>query len=98
MRGAGRVLLRYHHGLSHRAPSHTHTHTTRSDQHAAAPNPQRPCDLAARPRYMGSVIIGATTLQQLRDNIDACCMPLDAETEAAIDELYLTIGDANMQD
>jgi len=47
---------------------------------------------------MGSVIIGATTLEQLRENIDACCMTLDADTEAAVDDLYIRFSDANLQD
>jgi aryl-alcohol dehydrogenase-like predicted oxidoreductase len=47
---------------------------------------------------MSSVIIGATNLEQLKQNIDACCMELDEATEAAIDEVYLQHGDANMQD
>lgn len=49
-------------------------------------------------RYMGSVIIGATTLEQLAENIDACCAPLDEGTEAAIDELYLKHQNPNLQD
>jgi aryl-alcohol dehydrogenase-like predicted oxidoreductase len=47
---------------------------------------------------MASVIIGGTTVQQLKDNIDACCLALDPEVEAAVDELYLTFGDANLTD
>ncbi|KIZ07628.1 Protein tas [Monoraphidium neglectum] len=53
---------------------------------------------AATRWYMASVIIGGTTVQQLKDNIDACCLALDPEVEAAVDELYLTFGDANLTD
>ncbi|KAI8469206.1 MAG: aldo/keto reductase [Monoraphidium minutum] len=53
---------------------------------------------AATRWYMGSVIIGATSLEQLAANVDACCMELGADTEAALDEIYLKVGDANLQD
>jgi aryl-alcohol dehydrogenase-like predicted oxidoreductase len=36
---------------------------------------------------MGSVIIGATSVAQCKENIDACVTPLDEETETALDEL-----------
>jgi aryl-alcohol dehydrogenase-like predicted oxidoreductase len=47
---------------------------------------------------MGTVIIGATSIEQLRDNVAACAAPLDPEVEEALDEIYLQHGDANMQD
>lgn len=38
--------------------------------------------------YMGSVIIGATTLEQLKENFDAFDITLDEETLKAIDEIH----------
>ncbi|GBF87712.1 hypothetical protein Rsub_00423 [Raphidocelis subcapitata] len=53
---------------------------------------------AASRWYMGTVIIGATNIQQLRENVAACAAPLDPEVEGALDEIYLKHGDANLQD
>ncbi|GFH27859.1 aldo_ket_red domain-containing protein, partial [Haematococcus lacustris] len=39
--------------------------------------------------YMGSVIIGATNMQQLKENIEASEITLSAETLAAIDEVHV---------
>ena len=47
---------------------------------------------------MATVIIGGTSIEQVKENIDACCMELDAETEAAVDALFLKHGNANLQD
>ena len=52
-------------------------------------------------RYMASVIIGATSLEQLKENIDACARAkelVDAATEEAIDELHLKHGSPNLTD
>jgi len=52
---------------------------------------------ASRP-FMASVIIGATTLAQLEETIDACLTTLDAETLAEIDALFLKHGNASLGD
>ncbi|KXZ51028.1 hypothetical protein GPECTOR_14g268 [Gonium pectorale] len=44
---------------------------------------------AASRWYMGSVIIGATTLEQLRENIAACQVELDASTLEEMDAIHL---------
>lgn len=38
--------------------------------------------------FVASTIIGATSLAQLKENIDAAALSLDAETEAAIDAIH----------
>ncbi|KAG1670970.1 hypothetical protein FOA52_014359 [Chlamydomonas sp. UWO 241] len=48
--------------------------------------------------YMGSVIIGATTLEQLKENIDACEMELDDDTCASIDEIHCSARNPNNTD
>lgn len=53
---------------------------------------------AATRWYMATVIIGGTTIDQVRSNIDACCMELGEEAEAAIDEIYLRHGNPNLVD
>ena len=60
---------------------------------------QTPAQLALRwarqQEYMGAIIIGATTLEQLQENINAFNMgDLDAETLAAIDAVDNTISPA----
>jgi aryl-alcohol dehydrogenase-like predicted oxidoreductase len=52
---------------------------------------------ASRP-FMSSVIIGATTLKQLDECIDACLVKLDEETLKAVDELFLKHGNAVLTD
>jgi aryl-alcohol dehydrogenase-like predicted oxidoreductase len=42
--------------------------------------------------FVASTIIGATTIDQLRENIDAFSISLDAETLAAIDAIHLEVG------
>ena len=39
--------------------------------------------------YMGSVIIGATNMHQLKENIDAFDVELDAATLKEIDEVHV---------
>lgn len=48
--------------------------------------------------YMGSVIIGATTLQQLEENIKACEVQLDETTLAAIDDIHIRMRSPNALD
>lgn len=47
---------------------------------------------------MGSVIIGATTLEQVRENITACLTKLDEDTLAALDALFLKYGNTTLCD
>jgi len=47
---------------------------------------------------MGAVIIGATTLAQAKEYIDACLTKLDEETEKQMDELFLKHGNVTLQD
>jgi aryl-alcohol dehydrogenase-like predicted oxidoreductase len=47
---------------------------------------------------MGSVIIGATSVAQLLENIDACLLDIDAATEAALDQLYIKHGNTTLCD
>jgi aryl-alcohol dehydrogenase-like predicted oxidoreductase len=47
---------------------------------------------------MGSVIIGATTLEQVQENITACLTKLDDETVAAMDALFLKYGNTTLAD
>ncbi|MEW6514635.1 MAG: aldo/keto reductase [Pseudomonadota bacterium] len=42
--------------------------------------------------FVTSTIIGASTLDQLRENLDACETPLSGEVLAAVDQLYLQFG------
>ncbi|KAF6257801.1 aldo/keto reductase [Scenedesmus sp. NREL 46B-D3] len=53
---------------------------------------------AASRWYMGAVIIGATSLQQLQENIAACLTKLDDDTVAAMDALYLKYGNTTLDD
>uniref|UniRef100_A0A383W131 NADP-dependent oxidoreductase domain-containing protein n=1 Tax=Tetradesmus obliquus TaxID=3088 RepID=A0A383W131_TETOB len=53
---------------------------------------------AASRWYMGSVIIGATTLEQVQENIAACLTKLDEETVAAMDALFLKYGNTTLAD
>ena len=47
----------------------------------------------------GSVIIGATSLAQLKENLDAFeTVTLDEETLAAIDEVHVRLRNPNYQD
>lgn len=47
---------------------------------------------------MGSVIIGATSVEQCKENIDACLTHLDEETLAAMDELFTKHGNVTYTD
>ena len=47
---------------------------------------------------MASIIIGATTIAQLKENIDAFTVTLDDETVAAIDEVHLCLRNTNTTD
>ena len=47
----------------------------------------RPCTLLRW--YMASVIIGATSMEQLRECIDAFDVDLDEDTLKAIDEIHM---------
>lgn len=42
--------------------------------------------------FVASVIVGASSLAQLQENLAACETPLDEEVQAGIDRLYLTHG------
>eukprot|EP00775_Hariotina_reticulata_P014612 gene14612-14744_t len=53
---------------------------------------------AASRWYMGAVIIGATSLAQAKENIDACLTKLDEDTEKQMDELFLKHGNVTLQD
>jgi aryl-alcohol dehydrogenase-like predicted oxidoreductase len=53
---------------------------------------------AAKQWYMGSVIIGATSIQQLEENTHACCLEISEEVEKGIEELFLKHGNTNLQD
>ncbi|GFR50541.1 hypothetical protein Agub_g12815 [Astrephomene gubernaculifera] len=44
---------------------------------------------AASREYMGAVIVGATSLEQLKENIAACQLELDEETLAEMDAIHL---------
>ena len=44
---------------------------------------------AASRWYMGSVIIGFTTIEQLKECIEACSIELEETTLQAIDEIHL---------
>jgi aryl-alcohol dehydrogenase-like predicted oxidoreductase len=48
--------------------------------------------------YMGSVIIGATTLEQLEENAAACNLTLSEEVLKGIQELWLKHGNTNLND
>lgn len=73
---------------------------------ASAPLANRSlCTLIAPPslflppaRYVASTIIGATDMQQLRENIAAFDLDLDAETLAAVDAIHLEIRNPNVTD
>lgn len=45
--------------------------------------------LASPPRYVASTIIGATSLEQLKENIEAFKLDLDEETLAAVDAIHM---------
>jgi aryl-alcohol dehydrogenase-like predicted oxidoreductase len=47
---------------------------------------------------MGSVIIGATTLEQLEENAAACNLTLSEEVLKGIQELWLKHGNTNLND
>jgi aryl-alcohol dehydrogenase-like predicted oxidoreductase len=47
---------------------------------------------------MASVIIGATSVEQANENIDACLMKLDDETLEAMDLLYTKHGNITFTD
>lgn len=47
---------------------------------------------------MGSVIIGATSVEQAKENIDACLTKLDEETVQAMDDLYAKHGNITFTD
>lgn len=53
---------------------------------------------AAKQWYMGSVIIGATSIQQLEENSDACLLEISEEVEKGIEEIWLKHGNTNLQD
>lgn len=53
---------------------------------------------AASRWYMSSVIIGATSVAQAKENIDACLTKLDDDTLAKMDELFLRHGNTTLQD
>eukprot|EP00955_Chlamydomonas_euryale_P060118 357615-Chlamydomonas_euryale.AAC.1 len=59
---------------------------------------ERPPPPTSPSRYMGSVIIGATTMEQLKENIDACEVELDEETCKAVDAIHLEIRNPNSTD
>lgn len=48
--------------------------------------------------YMASVIIGATSVEQAKENIDACLTKLDDDTLKAMDELYTKHGNITFTD
>ncbi|KAG2494215.1 hypothetical protein HYH03_007571 [Edaphochlamys debaryana] len=48
--------------------------------------------------YMGSVIIGATSMEQLKENVAACLVTLDESTLAAMDEIHLRHRNTNATD
>lgn len=48
--------------------------------------------------YMASVIIGATSVEQAKENIDACLLKLDDETLEAMDQLYTKHGNITFTD
>ena len=48
--------------------------------------------------YMGSVIIGATTMEQLKANIDAFEVVLDEATLKEIDEVHVVLRNTNYVD
>jgi aryl-alcohol dehydrogenase-like predicted oxidoreductase len=47
---------------------------------------------------MASVIIGATSVEQAKENIDACLTKLDDETLQAMDDLYTKHGNITFTD
>lgn len=47
---------------------------------------------------MGAVIIGATTLDQVKENIAACSTKLDKDTLQAMDDLFKKHGNFTLQD
>ena len=53
---------------------------------------------AAKQWFMGSVIIGATSIQQLEENTDACLLEITEEVEKGIEEVWLKHGNTNLQD
>ncbi|KAG2450872.1 hypothetical protein HYH02_004705 [Chlamydomonas schloesseri] len=50
---------------------------------------------AASRWYMGSVIIGATSMEQLKENIEACLVTLDASTLDEMDAIHLRLKNTN---
>lgn len=53
---------------------------------------------AASRWFMSSVIIGATTVAQAKENIDACLLKLDKQTLQEVDELFIKHGNTTLQD
>lgn len=47
---------------------------------------------------MSSVIIGATSVEQAKENIDACLTKLDEDTLTAMDELFTKHGNVTFTD
>lgn len=47
---------------------------------------------------MGSLIIGATSLDQVKENIAAGCTKLDEDTLQAMDDLFRKHGNFTLQD
>lgn len=48
--------------------------------------------------YVTSIIVGATSLAQLKENVEACLMKLDKETLAAVDEIHMLQRNPNVSD
>eukprot|EP00201_Polytomella_parva_P011534 CAMPEP_0175073856 /NCGR_PEP_ID=MMETSP0052_2-20121109/20863_1 /TAXON_ID=51329 ORGANISM="Polytomella parva, Strain SAG 63-3" /NCGR_SAMPLE_ID=MMETSP0052_2 /ASSEMBLY_ACC=CAM_ASM_000194 /LENGTH=356 /DNA_ID=CAMNT_0016341849 /DNA_START=54 /DNA_END=1124 /DNA_ORIENTATION=+ len=53
---------------------------------------------AASRWFMGSVIVGATSMQQLKENLEAFEVELDEETLRAIDDVHVTLRNPNASD
>ncbi len=68
---------------------YTHTHLPQ----VAKKHGMRPAQLAlawaASREYMGSVIIGATSMEQLKENVAAFDITIPKECVAELEELYL---------
>lgn len=62
-------------------------------------SPTCPLTHTARRWYVASIIVGATTLEQLAENIDAVeAIELDEATLAEIEAIHLTLRNPNIVD
>lgn len=48
--------------------------------------------------FVGSIIIGATSVEHAKENIEACLTKLDEDTLQAMDDLFIRHGNITLTD